>query len=81
MPTKIDKIVDFETHNHKVICKRCGTNIAPAIKILGNEAMCRAFHTFRHVFEDVESNEDRINISSALDLMVEGASFYRGEGI
>jgi len=81
MSDNTDKIVDFETYDHKVICKRCGTNIAPAIKILGNEAMCRAFHTFRHVFEDVENNEDRINISSALDLMVAGSSFYSGCGI
>ena len=72
-----DKWVTFTSDGHRIICDRCKRDIAPAIKILGNEAMCRAFHTFRHVFEDVPDEQDRMNINMALDLMVEGTSFNR----
>ena len=72
-----DKLIEFETYGDKIICKRCGNNIAPAIRILGNEALCRAFHIFSHIFQDTLDDQDRMNITCAMDLMVQGSPFNR----
>ncbi len=74
---EIEKWVVFETYGDKVVCSRCKKDISYAIRILGKESMCRAYHIFAHVLEDVKDEQDCCNIREAMNLMVADSSFER----
>lgn len=76
-PKETEKWVVFETYGDKVVCSRCKKDIAPAIRVLGNEHMCRAYHIFAHVLEDIPDEWDRTNIRTAMELMVAGANLMK----